>query len=178
MDKKLLRGQLQTIKNNYAMAQLGIALMAQPDALEKFDKSLASIGASPEKATFEYIRYVFESDDLLRLATKEFRNSALRNSLKETFELVKLYGDKTNQAPTVKAAPWYQFLRMVRNCLSHDLHVQFTPSDLKKLPVSWNGLTLERSMQNSPLPMRDFLSRQKSMELIDAVIDYMETHVG
>jgi hypothetical protein len=33
-------------------------------------------------------------------------------------------------------------------------------------------------MQDQPLPMRDFLSRQKAVELIDDVIRYVEEHVG
>ena len=32
MEKLLIRGRVQTIKNNYALAQAGIALLALPDA--------------------------------------------------------------------------------------------------------------------------------------------------
>ena len=177
MDKVLLRGMLQTIKNNFAMAQMGIALMTDEDAPQRFENILKLLKDHPETASFAYIRYVFESDELLKHTTNEFRNSVLRNCLKETFELVKLYGDETNQAHLVKAALWYQFLRIVRNCLSHDLQIQFTDHDLKKLPVHWNGLTIECAMQNKPLPMRDFLSRPKVIELMDAVIEHMEQHV-
>jgi len=178
MDKALLRGQLQTVKNNFALAQTGIALMAQPDALERFDATFAQIKGHPEANTFGYIRYVFETDELLRHATKEFRNSVLRNCLKEIFELVKLYGNETNQAAIIKSAPWYQFLRIVRNCLSHDLQIRFRDSDLKYLPVTWSRLTLDQSMHNGPLQMRDFLSRLKVLELMDAVIEHVEQHVG
>ena len=178
MDKSLLRGQLQTIKNNFALAQAGIVLMAEPDALERFDAAFAQIKVHPEASTFGYIRYVFETDDFLKHATNEFRNSVLRNCLKETFEFVKLYADQTNQASIVKSAPWYQFLRIVRNCLSHDLQISFRKSDLKYLPATWSGLTLDRSMQNSPLQMKDFLSRSKALELMDEVIEYVEKHVG
>lgn len=159
MDKALLRGKLQTIKNNFALVQAGIGLMAAPDTLERLDKVFAQVKHHPEANSVQYIRYVFETDDLLKHATNELRNSVLRNCLKETFELVKLYGDQTNQAIVVKAAPWYQFLRIVRNCLSHDLQMRFRESDLKRLPVTWAGLTLDRSMHNGPLQMRDFLSR-------------------
>jgi hypothetical protein len=174
----LLRGQLQTIKNNFALVQLGVALMAQPDALERFDESLHALRDHPETSSLEYIKYVFETDDLLRHATKEFRNSVLRNCLKETYELVKAYGDATSQAATIKAAPWYQFLRIVRNCLSHDMQIHFTAHDLKQLPVAWSGLMLERSMHNGPLQARDFLSRPKALELMDEVIAYVEKNVA
>lgn len=152
--------------------------MAQPDALDRLDATFVQIKDHSEFSTFEYIRYVFETDELLKHATKEFRNSVLRNCLKETFELAKLYGEQTNQGAVIRSAPWYQFLRIVRNCLSHDLQIRFRDSDLKHLPVTWSGLTLDRSMHNGPLQMRDFLSRPKALELMDAVIEYVEQHVG
>lgn len=178
MDKALLRGKLQTLKNNYALVQAGIALMAAPDALERIEETFAELKDHPEASTLLYIRYVFETDELLKHATQELRNSVLRNCLKETFELVKLYGDQINRTGSIKAAPWYQFLRIVRNCLSHDLRIRFRERDLKHLPVTWSGLTLDQSMHNGPLQGRDFLSRAKTLELIDAVIEYVEQHAG
>jgi len=177
MDKVLLRGQLQTIKNNFALVQLGIALMAQPDALERFEASMEALGSHPEKGAIEYIKYVFDTEDLLKHATRELRSSVLRNCLKESFELVTNYGQAANQAHTVKAAPWYQFLRIVRNCLSHDMQIHFNAHDLKQLPVTWSGLTIERSMQDTWLQSKDFLSRAKALQLMDEVISYIEQSV-
>ena len=178
MDKALLCGTLQTFKNNYALVQAGIALMDAPDALERIEKTFAHVKGHPEASTFLYIGYVFKTDELLKHATQELRNSVIRNCLKETFELVKSYGKETQQADVIRAAPWYQFLRIVRNSLSHDLRIDFRESDLKHLPVTWSGLTLDRSMQNSPLQSSGFLWRAKSLELIDAVIEYVEQHVS
>ena len=178
MDKAYLRGQLQTIKNNFALVQLSIALMAQPDALEIFEHTFEAVKDHPEAESFAYIRYVFGRDELLKHATNQFRQSVLRNCLKEAFELVKLYGEEHGQAQVIRAAPWYRFLRIIRNCLSHDMRLHFNGYDLKQLPVSWSGLTIDASMQDQPLPMRDFLSRQKAVELIDDVIRYVEEHVG
>jgi hypothetical protein len=165
---------LQTQKNNYALVQAGVALMTGQDALEMIRETFEVVKDHPEFSSFSYITYVFETDELLKHATKELRNAVLRNMLKESFELVKLYGDTTGQSALVMAAPWYQFLRIVRNCLSHELQLSFRPADLKVLPVTWSGLTLERSMHNGPLQMRDFLSRPKVMELINDIIEYVE----
>ena len=77
-----LRGQLQTIKNNYALVQAGIMFLAQPDASERFDEYFSVASHHPEAKGFGYIRYVFESDDLLSLATNQLRKSVLRNCLK------------------------------------------------------------------------------------------------
>lgn len=178
MDKHHLRGQLQTIKNNYALVQLSIGLIAQPDALQTFEKTLEVVKHDPEVETFAYIRYVFDNDELLKHATGQFRQSVMRNCLKEMFELVKAYGEVHGHADVIRRAPWYGFLRVVRNCLSHDLRLHFNPYDLKQLPVSWAGLTIDASIQDQPLAVRDFLSRQRVVALMDDVIKYVEDHVG
>ena len=175
MDKLLILGRVQTIKNNYALAQAGIALLALPDARARLDEVFSLLKEHPETQAIRYIDYVFEHNGRLKLATGQFRNAVLRNCMKELFEQVKLYGRKTNQKQVIEAAPWFQFLRIVRNCLSHDMKLQFRSYDLKQLPISWSGLTIDESMQNSQLPMREFLSREKALELVDAVINYLET---
>ena len=129
MDKTLLRGKLQTQKNNFALVQAGVALMTAEDALKRIHDTFEVVKDHPEFSSFSYITYVFERDELLKQATKELRNAVLRNMLKETFELMKLYGDATGQQALVKAAPWYQFLRIVRNCLSHDFQLSFLVDD-------------------------------------------------
>ena len=175
VDKLLILGRVQTIKNNYALAQAGIALLALPDARARLDQVFSSLQEHPEIQAIRYIDYIFERNDLLKLATGQFRNAILRNCMKEIFEQVKLYGRETNQMQVVKAAPWFQFLRIVRNCLSHDMKLHFGSYDLKQLPVSWSGLIIDASMQNLHMPMRGFLGRKKALELVDAVIDYLET---
>ena len=132
----------------------------------------------PEADAIEYIQYVFKDDELLKHATNQLRNSVLRNCLKETYELINLYGNETGQSTIVKAAPWYQFLRIVRNCLSHDMKLRFRKADIKHLPVTWGGLTFDESMQNKSLPMRNFLSRPKAFELIDSIIEYTENKIN
>lgn len=177
MNKPRIRGRLQTIKNNYALAQVGIALIALPDARERLDEVFSILRANghPETQSFLYIDYVFEDYELLKLATDQFRNSVLRNCLKELFEQVKLYGTETNQTQVITAAPWYQFLRIIRSCLSHDMKLQFGPYDMKQLPISWSGLKIDASMHNSPLPMPGFFTRRKALQLIDEVIDFIDT---
>lgn len=58
------------------------------------------------------------------------------------------------------------------------MRLHFEKYDLQQLPVSWSGLTIDVSMEDQPLPMRDFLSRQKAVELVDEVIRYIEQHVS
>jgi hypothetical protein len=178
MPPTLLRGQLQTIKNNYALVQAGIMFLVQPDAKERFDDHFSVVAHHPEAKDFGYIRYVLETDELLVLATNQLRKSVLRGCLKEMFEVLKAYGLATDQIKIIRAAPWYQFLRMTRNSLSHDFFIQYRDHDLRLLPVSWSGLTFTAAMNGTEFPMAGFLSRAKVIELIDDVISYVETHVA
>ena len=146
MDKVLLRGQLQTIKNNFALVQAGIGLLSLPDASKLVKTVFDAVQDEPEIDAIEYIQYVFKNDELLKHATNQLRNSVLRNCLKEAYELMNQYGNETGQTTIIKAAPWYQFLRMIRNCLSHDMKLKFRKTDIKHLPVTWGGLTIDKSV--------------------------------
>ena len=66
MDKMLIRGRVRTIKNNYALAQAGIALLALPDARARLDEVFSLLKEHPETQMIRYIDYVFEDDDLLK----------------------------------------------------------------------------------------------------------------
>ena len=168
-----LRGELQTIKNNFALAQAGTALMADDDAKARIEKAVTALSnSSPDfDARWAYIIYVFNNDDLWKSATRSFRNATLRNCLKEMFERVKVYGSETNQMQAIKKAPWYQFLRIIRNCLSHDMRIKFNAHDRKLLPVSWSGLTISEAVHNQELMERDFFTVSKAQDLIEAVVE-------
>lgn len=55
MNKRLIRGRIQTIKNNYALAQAGIDLMALSDARVRLDEVFSSLKAHPETKFFRYM---------------------------------------------------------------------------------------------------------------------------
>jgi len=176
-NKENILGYLQTFKNNYALTQAGILLLAAEDAPEKFEKYFAYISHNPESKSFEYIRYVFKDYELLKHSTNELRKSVLRNCLKETFEMLKVELATSEEKQLLLKAPWYKFLRMVRNSLSHDLKFHFRDYDKKKLPVSWLDLTITIEMENEILPMADFLTRSKVLQLLDEIYVYMKENL-
>lgn len=176
MDKRYLREQLQTVKNNYALLQAGILFLAQPGARSDFDRYFQPIAAHPEASSIQYIRYVLESDALLKHATSQLRGTVLRSCLKEAYELVLAYARRSHQLDRVHSAAWYEFLRMVRNCLSHDFRLSFRTGDLKRLPVSWSGITLDAGMQHEQLP--DAFNRGAALALLDAVIAHVDDRLA
>ncbi len=175
MKKDKVRGYLQTIKNNYALTQAGIMFLAHPKAEEQFDEYYLKIADHPE-ASFGYIKYVFQNDELLKHATNELRKSVLRNCLKEMFEVLKSEFNSDQESKILRKASWYQFLRMIRNGLSHDFYLKFRKHDKAKLPVTWSDLTITIDMDGKLLPMEGFLTRTKVQELFDEVIEYVENN--
>ncbi len=172
--KERVRGCLQTIKNNYALTQAGILLLALPDALSKCEEYFSLIADHPETQHFSYITYVLKDDQLLKLSTNQLRKSVLRNCIKESFELLKNEFQSDEEKEILINAPWYKFLRMIRNSLSHDFKFRFREYDKSKLPVRWADLTITLDMDNEFLPMEGFLTREKVLQLIDEIIDYVE----
>jgi len=98
--------------------------------------------------------------------------------MKEMFETLKSGCETKDQKKSLQNAPWYQFLRMIRNSLSHDFYLRFNKYDKKQLPVTWSGLTLYPDLDGEQLPMKGFLTRAKVQELIDEVIKYVELNIG
>lgn len=76
-DKSDILGRIQTVKNNYALAQAGVALLALPDAKVRLEEVFSLLKKHPEAQAIRYIEYIFEDDDLLKWATGQFRNAVL-----------------------------------------------------------------------------------------------------
>lgn len=64
-------------------------------------------------------------------------------------------------------------MRVIRNCLSHDLIIRYKDNDMAKLPISWGGLTLCLEMKDKPLQAHGFFNREKALCLIDEVLAYV-----
>lgn len=90
------------------------------------------------------------------IAFKEFLTSQIRALIKESFELIKNYSDETKQDSKFKAEAWYQFARMIRNCLSHNFKFEFNKYDKRILPVSLKSRTIDATMDGKHLELKFF----------------------
>ncbi|MBM3739890.1 MAG: hypothetical protein FJW39_29355 [Acidobacteria bacterium] len=84
--------------------------------------------------------------------------------IKESFELVKDYSQKTGQDKALKAEPWYHFGRIIRNALSHNFDFELKDREKSLLPVSWRNRTITLAMNNQPLTL-DFFGYIEAWEL-------------
>lgn len=61
---------------------------------------------------------------------------AVRTFIKEIFEVVRAYCRETGNTKKLTEQSWYQFARLIRNCLAHDHVFHFSDYDIGLLPIS------------------------------------------
>ncbi len=55
--------------------------------------------------------------------------------------------------------------------MSHNFHFEFTDDDVKLLPVSWRGVTIEKDMQSKPLEIA-FLGYDGVWDLFSELVQF------
>lgn len=154
MTKPELISQLENAKNNYILGLAGISLFGSPEAYPILEKNHAAFGTYT--VDFAQVVRLLRNTKDREIAIKEFLTSQIRALIKESFELIKDYCDGTGQAALFKAEPWYQFARMIRNCLSHNFKFEFNKHDKGLLPVSWKARTITSAMDGQHLELGFF----------------------
>lgn len=152
--KQELLGQLANAQNNYVLGLAATSLFTEPLALEHLSKSNAAFGTY--NVPFDQVSKLLDNKQDRDIAVKEFLTMLLRAIIKESFELIKDYSDETNQSALFKGQPWFQFARIIRNCISHNFQFEFTPYDKGLLPVAWKGKTITLALDGQPLPLSLF----------------------
>jgi hypothetical protein len=106
----------------------------------------------------EAAKYLTSSDKNQREnIQKEFFMMLLEVLLKESFEVIKDHCQNSNQLELFKRQDWYDFARVVRNCLSHNFLVEYrNKQDKRKLPISWRGRSFTQDMDGKPLQISFF----------------------
>mgnify|MGYP001608326911 FL=1 len=154
MTKLELISQLENAKNNYILGLAGISLFGSPEAYPILEKNHAAFGTYT--VDFAQVVRLLRNTKDREIAIKEFLTSQIRALIKESFELIKDYCDGTGQPALFKAEPWYQFARMIRNCLSHNFKFEFNKYDKGLLPVSWKTRTITSAMDGQHLELGFF----------------------
>ncbi len=76
--------------------------------------------------------------------------------MKEGHELVTDYCKREGLYSDLSAQSWWQFSRLIRNVLSHNFCFRLNDKDMKLLPLSWQGKTIDASVDGQPLMMSFF----------------------
>ena len=154
MLKQELLSQLENAKNNYILGLASLSLFAEAETYPILEKSHCTFG--PYSISFCQVANLLKIPNDRDIATKEFMKMLLRALIKETFELIKNYCDDSKQVSMFTFQPFYQFARMIRNCLSHNFRFEFNKYDKTLLPVNWKGRNITATMDRSYLELTFF----------------------
>ena len=169
MTKTELLGVFQTSLNTCTLAYASMVLWAYEDTTEYFDKLYEALDIPKPH---DDVLALVNNTASMRIAMETLYDTAHRAALKDLFELTKSYFEATGQLALLRSQPWYQFWRMLRNCLSHGFVLRFNEYDKGLLPVVWNGTTLDASLDGKTLT-HGLLSREKLRELLEAVFGFI-----
>jgi hypothetical protein len=154
MVKQELLSQLENAKNNYILGLAALSLFASKEIYPILEKYNCSFGSYSLK--FDQVNNLLRNPSDRDIAAKEFMKMLLRALIKETFELIKNYCDSSNQISVLTAQLFYQFARMIRNCLSHNFIFLFNRYDRTLLPVNWKGKNITSAMDGTYLELSFF----------------------
>lgn len=114
-------------------------------------KSLSMIVAG-RSITFSDLAAALEDRSRSEIISSQFLLNHLHSLIRLPFELLKDYCEDFDRGTKaaflmgkLKNMPWYQYTKLVRNAISHNFHFAFNPRDKSRLPVTWNGITIDIS---------------------------------
>jgi len=90
--------------------------------------------------------------------TSDFVLNQLHALIRAPYELLLDYcEDYDREVPTsrtlndLKATAWYEFTRLIRNAISHNFHFDFSDAVKRRMPITWNGITLTTEMHGKAM---------------------------
>jgi hypothetical protein len=175
MNKNDLLGVYRTSANHIRLTYASLILWSYPDTPSFFDQLYGRMENIPKP--FPDLTTLLSDDRAMRIACEELYESAHRSALNGLFPLTKLYCHETGQLDKLKAQPWFQFWRVLRNCFAHDMRFNFNKDEKALLPVSWSGVTIDISMNGKPLTHGQ-CSREKLRELFESAQTFIINDVA
>jgi len=173
--KQQLINQLEHTKNNYI---LGLA------AFSMFDSGLTNQQLAHHAAafgeytiTFAQVVTLLQNSKDREIALREFGKMLMRTLIKEAFEHIKDYCEKTDQYIPFKAQSWYEFARMIRNFLSHNCKFEFNKYDKDRLPITWGKKAITIDLDNKS-PDMSFFSYIETWELFQEFTTFVENELN
>ncbi len=178
MTKDDLLGMFRTGINNCKLVYASMLLFSYEDMPEFYLKWSAALGSEiPRPYDDTEIAALLFDEKVSKIAFGALYDTVHRSAFKELFEVTKEYCQHTNQVDLLKSQSWYQFWRIIRNCFSHDFKFHFKDYDRTKLPVSWNGIIIDSSLEGKLLTHGD-ISREQFLEFLDDVVEFIKNELA
>lgn len=172
MTKQDLLNIYRTAFNRIQLSYASTILWCHPETPALFELLYGEL--DNQLKIFPNVKLFLNDPIALQIATEELLNSSYRAALNEILELTKSYCHDTEQLHLLKSQPWFPFWRIIRNCFSHNMRLNFTPDEKKILPVAWSGVTIHLQLNKKPL-MQSVFPREKIIELLEVAKMFVES---
>lgn len=146
--------RLMTVQNNYLLGLASVVLLRNDVTRQSLRTAEGDFGGFAIK--FDEVEAYFALPVQREDSIRSLALLHLSSLVKDGFELTQHHAKVANKLQQMRAEPWYQFARMVRNCIAHSFLFEFRSYDLKLLPATWRGITIDAGMQSTELPSSMF----------------------
>lgn len=143
-----------TVQNNYVLGLASLALLTAPEAGAMLRRDSARFGGY--EIQFAQVADLFSNPEHRDDACKSLLVMHMCSLIKDSFELCKHHCEIADSMQQMRAEPWYQFCRLVRNCIGHNFAFKFSARDIAVLPATWRGRSITPGMNRGPLPLTFF----------------------
>ncbi|MBU4257578.1 hypothetical protein KKC04_04170 [Patescibacteria group bacterium] len=163
---------------NFIVCHLGIKQLEQNPKLPK----KVTFGTKVQKVSISLEKFLTDKNTGETISSKELFNNCKKSQsravLSETYELIKLYCEKSSQIERLKNWTYYNFIRVVRHTTSHGTGGTLNkwPPELSKkgiTSVSWKNKIIDKSMLEKPISMTD----PEIFQLIFDELDFVKNNL-
>ena len=172
MTKDDLLVQLRAAKNSFVLGLAGMYLLKQEQTHTLLERGIGKLAGYT--IPFKQVAQSMRDPQKREADFKNFSKFIMRAIFKDSYEVLKEYCYVTGQNSKRIAQPWHQFSRMIRNCLAHDYTFKFSGHDKKKLPVTWDDMTITADMDGAILTF-DFMGPGKMLDLCQDIYSFAES---
>ena len=174
IDKFYTLSLLRCIGDTYTMGHAGFILLESAEAPDILRRHRCGVGEF--EIDLAGIADSFADQKQRKDMLLWFLPSLNKLLVTESFEAVKDFCAKSNTSKELKAEPWYEFARIIRNNLSHTFRFEFKKHDKKMLPVSWRGLAIDLNMDGKSLDL-NFFGHKEGVQLVLDMEDFITNRV-
>ena len=169
--KTALLAQMENIRQNFVLGLAAASLFNSEKALPILDGTTCIIG--PYALGFSQVSTILRNPGDKGLLLKEFAKLQLRTLVRESLSAIETYCRCHRCVSQLERQPWYEFARIIDNCLAGNGRFVFDARDKAVLPVCWNDKVLTLDLQNQPLCFSRF-SPADGWELFQEMNDFAD----
>ena len=172
LSKPEISSTLMAHAENLRLASVLRVLARSRDLASEF---AAVVGSTPPDAFRPSLSLLQSREKLVHVADQMYL-AIVRTALTDGLELTRDYCRRTEQVPILKAQPWFQVFRLLRNALNHNLHFVFGSEDRAVLPVSWRDITISVDLDGKELT-QDILDPATAIDWLAELDGFIEKEV-